>query len=114
MQVTKLICPTCAAKIQIGRQLPQGAKGKCPRCQTTDQWDESGADLCLRSSGLEWRSMDVPKRPNQLSQETAAEAVRQTSLGPWSENMPANLQVRQWVAECAALCEPVHVEWLSG
>jgi hypothetical protein len=34
MQVTKLICPTCAAKIQIARVLPRGAKGKCPRCGT--------------------------------------------------------------------------------
>jgi hypothetical protein len=34
MQATKLICPTCAAKIQIARVLPRGAKGKCPRCGT--------------------------------------------------------------------------------
>jgi Zn-finger nucleic acid-binding protein len=34
MQATKLVCPTCAAKIQISRPLPAGAKGKCPRCQT--------------------------------------------------------------------------------
>lgn len=34
MQVTKLICPTCAAKIQIARVLPRGAKGRCPRCGT--------------------------------------------------------------------------------
>jgi len=34
MPGTKLICPTCAAKIQIARELPQGSKGKCPRCQT--------------------------------------------------------------------------------
>ncbi len=34
MQGTKLSCPTCAAKIQINRVLPPGAKGKCPRCGT--------------------------------------------------------------------------------
>ncbi|PWT85523.1 MAG: hypothetical protein C5B58_02940 [Acidobacteria bacterium] len=34
MESTKLICPACSAKIQTTRQLPVGAKGRCPRCQT--------------------------------------------------------------------------------
>ncbi|PWT85522.1 MAG: phosphoenolpyruvate carboxykinase (GTP) [Acidobacteria bacterium] len=47
--------------------------------------------------------MDVGNRPG-----------RQTTPGPWSNNVPSNPQVRQWVDECAALCEPAQVEWLSG
>jgi phosphoenolpyruvate carboxykinase (GTP) len=47
--------------------------------------------------------MDAVKRPGG-----------HTALAPGSENLPANPFVRHWVAECAALCEPVSIRWLCG